>query len=575
MKSISEDSIKSLGVNGAYERGVGYYNDGRVGELVIDGFRITAAVAGTKTYHVVLHHTAKIFEGECNCPASNNFDFCKHCVAVALSYYYQTQTNQELAESPSASLVIDYLNTLTKPELASALHSLLLKDQDALDLWQLKAEISSGGLNSAGIRKRITKAIPYKPSGLWRYRDVAVYFDECDAALSVLSEPLIALPAKDASKLVRYAVQRLEKTLETIDDSGGYRFPTEERLQNWMLQLLGSDDWHVKQRIDFVLDLLLDKNYRYDVSDLSRVTLAQFDDKQAVEVFKKIEAEWLTLAPENDEHSPEQYYYERLERMLLERARAQNNFSQEFKILERGAVTVGRCLDLVYLCIKRSQNDDANRWLSYAAKIKQLSVREVYDIESAQIEMSKAQGCYEAALDLQWARFDEQENLDLLINVLDTAKSIKQEEVWLDKGLRLLKSRLDKNDLSQKNRSRAETLAQLYLNYGRLESAIALTKTSLLRSEMLMAIVNAMTNINPTTFSIMQRATNLHVNTTGQMVYEQAVRFLEKQYRRFGHEHKVQFERSLKAIFSEPRNLRKANFIKLLKSAFPESFTKD
>lgn len=575
MKSISEATIQSLGINGAYERGLAYYNEGRVGELTIDGFRITAVVNGTKPYQVTLHHSAKVFEGECNCPASNNFDFCKHCVAVALRYYYQTQTNQELADSPDSNLLLDYLNTLTKPELATELHDLLLKDQDALDLWQLKAEISSGGLSAASIRKRITKAIPYKPSGLWRYRDVASYFEDCERALSVLSEPLLALPPKEASKLIRYAAQRLEKTLETVDDSGGYRFETEECLQKWMSQVLAADDWSFKQRIDFVLDLLLDKNYSYDAADLSRVTLEQLSEDQTTEVYKRIEAEWQKLTPENSEHSPEHYYYERLERMLLQRARSLNNFSQEFKILERSAVTVKRCLELVYLCIKHAKNDEASRWLSYAAKIKQLSVREVYEIESAQIDMFKAQQQHNKALELQWTRFEEQEGLGLLRDVLKTAKTIGQESKWLDKAIRLLKSRLDKTDLSQKNRLRAETLSQLYLDYQRLEEAVVLTKTSLLRSDALMAIVNAMTEINSTTFSIMERATNLHVNTTGNMVYQQAVSFLQKQHRRFGHAHQGQFSRSIKAIFSEPRNLRKTNFIKQLKSAFPESFTKD
>jgi len=575
MKSISEATIQSLGVNGAYERGLVYYNEGRVDELTIDGFRITAEVNGTKAYKVTLHHTAKLFEGECNCPASNNFEFCKHCVAVSLSYYYQTQTNQELAESSDNSLLVNYLNTLTKPELAAQLHNLLLKDQDALDLWQLKAEISSGGLTAASIRKRITKAIPYKPSGLWRYRDVAAYFEECATALAVLSDPLLGLPPSDASKLARYAAQRLEKTLETVDDSGGYRSDTQECIQRWISQIMESNSWQANKRIDFVLSLLMDRDYRYDASDLPRLTLAQVDDEQLNKIFKKVETEWSKLTPENSAHSAEQYYYEHLERLLLERARDQNNFIQEFKILERGAVTVDRCLELVALSIKHDQIEDASRWLNYAAKIKQLSVREVYDIESAQIDMFIAQAETEKALELQWARFEEQEELDLLLSVLKTAESIDQEELWLDKGLRLLESRLNQADLSQKNRLRAETLVRLYISYGRFESAMKLTRTSLLRSEVLMMIVNSTKIVSARTFAIMERATNLHVNSTGQMVYEQAIKFLEKQRRCFGEEHEAQFNRSIKSIFSEPRNLRKTKFIKLLKSAFPESFVKD
>ena len=88
MKSLSESVIKTLAGEAAYTRGLEYYNQGRVEQLNINNTHIQAVVSGENQYSVTLNHTAKIFDGSCDCPASDNFDFSKHCAAVSLAYYY-------------------------------------------------------------------------------------------------------------------------------------------------------------------------------------------------------------------------------------------------------------------------------------------------------------------------------------------------------------------------------------------------------------------------------------------------------------------------------------------------------
>ena len=268
MKTLSEATFKTLAGDDVYERGLAYYNQGRVGELSISNNRISAKVEGSHTYSVELHHTAKFFEGSCNCPASDNFDFCKHCVATSLAYYYQTQVNAELADSNQDDRLENYMATLTKPELVEELHKLVLRDSDTLDYWHLKAEIASGSLGAPDIRKRITKAIPYKPSGLWRYREVAQYFDQAEQALSVLQEPLYALEPTDSIKLIIYTAQRLEKTLESIDDSGDYRADLEAKIKAWFDAVFSSEQWKSKQKATQVIKLLFDDKFKYELFNL-------------------------------------------------------------------------------------------------------------------------------------------------------------------------------------------------------------------------------------------------------------------------------------------------------------------
>jgi len=572
MKTLSEATFKALAGDDVYERGLAYYNQGRVGALTISNNRISANVEGSHSYSVELQHTAKFFEGSCNCPASDNFDFCKHCVAASLAYYYQTQTNAELADADQDDRLQNYLATLTKPELVEELHKLVLRDSDILDHWHLKAEIASGSLGVPEIRKRITKAIPYKPSGLWRYREVAEYFEQAERALSVLHEPISALEPNDSIKLIVYSAQRLEKTLESVDDSGGYRVGLEERITAWFDALFSSIKWNSKQKANWIIKLLFDDKYKYELFDLPHSVSEHLDDKALKSIYQEIEKNWYKLEPDNEAYSDAHYHYRRLENLLVAHAREQNNLRHEFKILERGAIDVPGCLTLVDRCIENELLEDGEKWLSYSTQISQPDARELYQIESAQIELFKAQKKYAQALEIQWSRFEEQEDLEQFNEALKTANKIQQKQIWLDKGIIYIKDKLVKRDNSQKNRQRAELLTDIYLTNGFIKEAINMSKHYFLRPQTLMTIVNASIEINNKTFRLIEEATNRLLFTANNHIYDEAIKFLEQQFNRLNAQYPNEFKAQVLRIYNEPSNKRKINFVKRLKSAFPDYF---
>jgi len=572
MKTLSESTFKTLAGDGAYERGLAYYNQGHVGELRIKKNHISAEVEGTHTYQVELQHTAKLFEGSCNCPASDNFDFCKHCVAVALTYYYQTQTNQELAESDQGDRLLSYMDTLTKPQLIDSLYKLVQQDSETLDYWRLKSEIASGSLGGPEIRKRITKAIPYRPSGLWRYREVEQYFQQSEQALSLLEEPLLTLKPTASVKLLVYVLQRLEKTLESVDDSGGYRDGVETIIMTWFTAIFSSDQWSSKQKADCIIKLIFDDGFSYDLLNLPIGAAAYIDDKELNGIYTHIEKQWNTLSPDNEAYSEAFYHYQRLERLLLGFARSQKNLEHEFRILERGAVNVDRCLALVELCVANTLLTDAEKWLSYATQITQPSIRELYEIETAQIDIYKAQKKYRKALDIQWARFEEQESHEQFNEALKTAAKIQQKEKWLNKGIETIKAKLVPRDTGQKNRQRAELVTHIYLANNLINDAIDMSKRYLLKPPTMMAIVRASVEIDSKTFRLIETAVNRLVFTANNYIYDEAITFLKQQFKRLNVEHSKEFKTLVLRIYNEPSNKRKINFVNRLKSAFPDYF---
>lgn len=68
-----------------FARGEAYHRDGHVEIIAIECGRILAQVAGTEDYRTELRGGNKAIAGECSCPAFEDWGFCKHMVAVALT----------------------------------------------------------------------------------------------------------------------------------------------------------------------------------------------------------------------------------------------------------------------------------------------------------------------------------------------------------------------------------------------------------------------------------------------------------------------------------------------------------
>lgn len=120
METVITDSVlKKLAGHGAFERGVEYFNDGRVKGIDQQKDTYFATILGTEEYEVQLSVGSRGVDGFCSCPASEGVDFCKHCVAVALvirSEQLQIEQQGNNADKKQRQL-LSYLQTLDRPTL--------------------------------------------------------------------------------------------------------------------------------------------------------------------------------------------------------------------------------------------------------------------------------------------------------------------------------------------------------------------------------------------------------------------------------------------------------------------------
>src|SRR5512132_3639486 len=79
--------VRELADARTFARGEAYFHGGAVGLLDADDQEVRASVQGTQRYRVCLRvGVEEELEYECDCPVGDDGDFCKHAVAVALSW---------------------------------------------------------------------------------------------------------------------------------------------------------------------------------------------------------------------------------------------------------------------------------------------------------------------------------------------------------------------------------------------------------------------------------------------------------------------------------------------------------
>jgi uncharacterized Zn finger protein len=86
--SFTEEVVRQLADPRVHARGIGYHRRGLVSphvEPMGDVGRVRAVVDGSVPYVVELWAEGGKVGWSCTCPAAEDGDFCKHCVATALA----------------------------------------------------------------------------------------------------------------------------------------------------------------------------------------------------------------------------------------------------------------------------------------------------------------------------------------------------------------------------------------------------------------------------------------------------------------------------------------------------------
>ncbi|WP_175690704.1 SWIM zinc finger family protein [Burkholderia anthina] len=227
---ITLSGIHALADPRSFARGKAYFHEGVVSRLTERGDVLSATVRGTYRYHVEL---AVSDDGgldyACNCPVGEEGAFCKHAVAVALSWLENSgeEVFHDDAPEPArprrkrkthAELIRDYLETLDEDALRSRLLDAAERDRSLRDRLLFDARAANAG-DAASLRAAVRQLTRVsRPLG---WDEAHTYGEALFEVADMLRRQLAGAHAAQVVELAELAIADAEAGLEQIDDSDG------------------------------------------------------------------------------------------------------------------------------------------------------------------------------------------------------------------------------------------------------------------------------------------------------------------------------------------------------------------
>ncbi|MGA7817524.1 SWIM zinc finger family protein [Caballeronia sp.] len=225
--------VQSLADTKTFARGKAYFHDGVVSRLDERDEAVRATVHGTHRYRVELAVDDSELAYDCNCPVGDEGVFCKHAVAVALSWLENSGEEVFHAEEQAPGkprkqrktfeqVIREYVATLGKDALQELLMDAVERDLTLRDKLLFAAR-AAGASDLPGMKAAVRQATRISRPLDWR--ESGAYGDGLMSLADMLRQRLSGPHAAQVVDLSELAIAGAEKSLEQIDDSGGDVMP--------------------------------------------------------------------------------------------------------------------------------------------------------------------------------------------------------------------------------------------------------------------------------------------------------------------------------------------------------------
>lgn len=565
---LADSHLITLAGKAAFDRGVAYFQQGHVVSWQQSGKHIIASVEGSESYEVNLVLAKRGLEGSCDCPASEGIDFCKHCVAAALAYRTEQAEHQRLLDGNEMDRIRAYLQQLDKESLIESLETLIDNDPALYQRWSLRADAVLGKLDHKALKKRITAAFPINRD-LFRYAQVRAYFDKAEHVIDTLAEQIPQLPSDKALTLVEYALTRMSRALETIDDSGGFRFACEYTLQTLHVQTLKRLDWGAEALAAYLFDKANGTQQEsYPPIPEAYTEVLQDAGIEAYHVL--LQRAWDAMPPLPEDAKWQQVSpYLNIQTPLMKRAKERGDINAILALYDKTAVRDIDCLRAAEECVAFGAWEQLPDWLARTERLEAKNAGIFHKIERwrLHIQLDIHHQNFTAAAERQWHIFQQTRSLNDYIALIKLA-----DDGHLESDYRLLAKSWLNEKLTQSQGNAfyvmrpVDSLLAIYLHEGEIDQAQALCNAHTVSTELLHTLAQSLPTPEEA-LPLYRRLAGFHVNQTNNDGYRHAIALLKEfeatlttnaQHRDF-----AQLLQELRATFKQKRN-----FIKWLNEAY-------
>lgn len=453
--------LKRLAGAKYFERGEDYYDRGFVFDSVVYQGTLTAKVRGSyqSSYRVKLIWNGESLDHDCSCPLGDEGEFCKHCVAVGLTWLDLKEDASEAssnAKTPSVSMedVKTYLKQQKPDVLVEMLMQQAIEDDRLREKLLIKTAKSTQGkdLNLQQFKKALEKAIRVRD--FVDYYHMRAYAAGIDAVTESLQELLKEGYTQETIDLTEYALSLLEDSLNSMDDSAGYMTGIMETLET-----LHHDACKQGQpKIEPLVKRLFAWQIRTEWDTFSNV-LEDYADvfgKEGISLYRRLaEAEWekVPALKPGDKDSEKYGRRYRITQIMDSLAKQAGDIEAVVAVRERDLSEPYDFLRIAHLYRDAGLPQKALVWAEKG--VHAFPGKTDHRLHSFLIEAYHQCGNHRKTLELAWQAFTESPNLSTYQKLKTyTAQQDDWEDPWPPmrvKALAFIREEIQKNHQSRKS----------------------------------------------------------------------------------------------------------------------------
>ncbi len=435
---LDEDLLLNLAGDRFFERGVHYFEGGRVYSLAQYDEHIAAEVQGRETYQVHLWLQDNDLMSRCTCPMGEDGWFCKHCVAVGLAWIAEPPPYRPEADAPARGDttmedVRDYLARQERETLVRLIIEKAMEDAHWREQLLLKAAAHhAGGVDINTFRRALRNAIAI--GDFVDYYAAGGYADEVQSAIDGLEDLLDAGYASDVVELSEEAIVLLEDAIGSVDDSDGYLTPIIDQVQDLHYHACEVARPNPHALAERLFHIELESGFGFFYNALA--SYADILGEEGQETYRQlVNAEWEKLpAIGPEEYRSFDYRRSKLNRMKEALVAATGNREELAAAIAKDLSEPSRYLQIAKLYQNAGETETAIAWAERGLDAFKGSYF-TGQLGEFLIAAYEEQGRFDDALALVWEDFSRSPSLHLYQKLKQQVEKAHDWSQWREKAL--------------------------------------------------------------------------------------------------------------------------------------------
>jgi uncharacterized Zn finger protein len=443
---LTRDSLRNLAGDRSFQRGDDYFKRGCVKDLAIGWDRLSARVSGREAYYVDLWAEGEQLQSSCTCPLGMEGIFCKHCVAVGLTWLKNPEVSAPQPSdrtSPQKPVTMnDVESFLERQEKAVLIQWMLDRARHDAD-WQQQlllkvASQKTQGFNLTTFHNALRNAIEVDEFIDWNA--VHDYANRINFVLDSIRD-IVDYEPEAVVELCEMAIVMLERAFDSVDDSSGYLgaiFDDVQTLHYEACVMASPNPIALARRL---FDLYINSGY----GCFSGVVTGYADVLGAeglAEYRSLAEQMWQTF-PDRTSRDKSEFNYKRsqVQSILETLAKETGDVEAIVAIKRRDLSSASTYLQIAQLYHQAGQDDRALEWAETGLKSFQGIDWQLWDFI---VEAYHRRDRGAEAMALIWQAFEQGVSLRHYQLLKTHAGRVNEWEVWREKALAHIRSGLER-----------------------------------------------------------------------------------------------------------------------------------